>query len=91
MILRETVILMILYALILPGCVLTQPTEAFKPVPTTEATGIVAPAPSQPAPAKEEGPPESLTLERSLDIALKNNPEVAATLWDVSAAGAKVD
>jgi len=32
-----------------------------------------------------------LTLERSLEIALKNNPEVAATLWDVSAAGARVD
>ena len=32
-----------------------------------------------------------MTLERSLEIALKNNPEVAATLWDVSVAGAKVD
>jgi len=84
--------LAILYVLIiLPGCVLTQPTEPFKPVPTTEATGIIAPAPSQPAPAQEEAVPEALTLERSLEIALKNNPEVAATLWDVSAAGAKVD
>jgi outer membrane protein TolC len=83
--------LVILYALILPGCVLVQPTEPFKPVPSTEATRITAPAPSQPAPAKEEVVPEALTLERSLDIALKNNPEVAATLWDVSAAGAKLD
>ena len=86
-----TIILMILYALILPGCVLVQPTEPFSPVPVTEATRITAPAPSQPSPAKEEAVPEALTLERSLDIALKNNPEVAATLWDVSAAGAKLD
>ena len=86
-----TVILVILYALILPGCVLVQPTEPFSPVPVTEATRITAPAPSQPSPAKEEVVPEAMTLERSLDIALKNNPEVAATLWDVSAAGAKLD
>ncbi len=86
-----TVILTILYALILPGCVLLQPTESFNPVPVTEATGITAPVPSQPIPAKEEILPEPLTLEHSLEIALKNNPEVAATLWDVSAAGAKLD
>ena len=73
------VILMILYAIILPGCVLVQPTEPFSPVPVTEATRITAPAPSQPSPAKEEVVPEALTLERSLEIALKNNPEVAAT------------
>jgi outer membrane protein TolC len=83
--------LAILYVLILPGCVLLQPTEPFGPVPTTKATGITAPAPSQPFPAKEEAVPEALTLDGSLEIALKNNPEVAATLWDVSVAGAKVD
>lgn len=91
MILRETVILAILYALILPGCVLTQPTEPFGPVPVSEGSGITPPAPSQPAPAKVEGPSEALTLERSLEIALKNNPEVAATLWEVSVAGARVE
>lgn len=86
-----TIILAILYVLIFPGCVLLQPTEPFGPVPTTKATGITVPEPSQPVPAKEEALPEALTLERSLEIALKNNPEVAATLWDVSVAGAKVD
>ncbi len=86
-----TIILVILSALILPGCVLTQPTEPFKPVLPTEATKINPPAPSTPSPAREENVSEALTLERSLEIALKNNPEVAATLWDVSAAGAKVD
>jgi outer membrane protein TolC len=75
----------------LPGCALLQPTESFSPVPAAEATRITVPAPSQPSPAKEEVLPEALTLERSLEIALKNNPEVAATLWDVSAAGAKLD
>jgi len=83
--------LLILNALILPGCVLTQPTEPFKPVLSAEATGIIPSTPSQPSPAREETGSEALTLERSLEIALKNNPEVAATLWDVSAAGAKVD
>ncbi|MDP1762215.1 MAG: hypothetical protein Q8L43_08350 [Deltaproteobacteria bacterium] len=72
-----TVIVTILYALILPGCVLVQPTEPFSPVPVTEATRITAPAPSQPSPAKEEVVPAALTLVRSLEIALKNNPEVA--------------
>jgi hypothetical protein len=48
-----TVILVILYALILPGCVLVQPTEPFSPVSVTEATRITAPAPFQPSPAKE--------------------------------------
>jgi outer membrane protein len=57
----------------------------------SEATGINPPAPSQPSPAREENVSEALTLERSLEIALKNNPEVAATLWDVSTSGAKVD
>jgi outer membrane protein len=46
---------------------------------------------SQPSPAEEKALPGALTLERSLEIALKNNPEVAATLWEVSAAGAKLD
>ena len=86
-----SIILVILSALIMSGCVLVQPTEPFSPVPVAEATRITAPAPSQPIPAKEEALPEALTLERSLDLALKNNPEVAATLWDVSAAGAKLD
>ena len=91
MVLRGTVILTILYALILPGCVLLQPTEPFSPVPVTKATGIPPPALSQPFSAKEEILAEPLTLECSLEIALKNNPEVAATLWEVSAAGAKLD
>jgi outer membrane protein TolC len=73
------------------------PTEPFKPVSPSEATGIMGTAPdpvtptSQPAPAKEEAVPGALTLDRTLEVALKNNPEVAATLWDVSVAGARLD
>lgn len=73
------------------GCALVQPTEPFQPVPVTEATGILPQAPGQPLPAKEEAPPEALTLESALEIALKNNPELAATQWEVSTAGAKLD
>lgn len=39
-----SIILVILSALILPGCVLVQPTEPFSPIPVTEATRITAPA-----------------------------------------------
>lgn len=76
---------------LLAGCALVQPTEPFSPVPPGEATGITPPAASQPAPAKAEAPAGALSLERALTIALKNNPEVAANVWDVSTAGAKVD
>jgi outer membrane protein len=95
--LHGTIILTILFTLILPGCVLLQPTEPFRPVSPTEATGIAGTAPdpmtptSQPTPAKEEALPQALSLDRALEIALKNNPEVAATLWDVSVAGARID
>jgi hypothetical protein len=62
--LYSNIFLMILYAFILPSCVLTQPTEPFKPVLPSEATGINPPAPSQPSPAREENVSEALTLER---------------------------
>lgn len=73
------------------GCALVQPTEPFNPVPPGEATGITPAAASQPAPAAAEALPGALSLEQALTIALKNNPEVAANVWDVSTAGAKAD
>jgi hypothetical protein len=68
--LRGTIFLTILFALILPGYVLLQPTEPFSAVPTTGATRITAPAPPAvnpppsearpglvaPTPGKPEGP-----------------------------------
>jgi len=67
------------------------PTDPYAPIPTAKGSGVRIPSPSHPFPEKETAPEGQLTLERSIEIALKNNPEVAATLWDVSAAGAKVD
>jgi outer membrane protein len=77
--------------LILPGCAVVYPTDPYAPVPTTKASGIRITTPSQSSPEKETAPEGNLTLERSTEIALANNPEVAATSWDVSAAGARED
>ena len=87
---RAKVVRLAFFALVtlfqVTGCALTHPTEPFKPVPPSEAVGITPPAPSESAPAKA-GLREARSLQRALAIALKNNPEVAATLWDVSTAG----
>jgi outer membrane protein len=85
------VAIIMIMVLILPGCAVLSPTDAYAPVPATKASGVRIPAPSHPFPEKETAPTGSLTLERSIEIALANNPEVAATLWDVSVAGAKED
>jgi outer membrane protein len=76
---------------ILPGCAVLSPTDPYAPIPGTKASGVKIPTPSHPFPEKEAAPGGQLTLERSIEIALANNPEVAATLWDVSAAGARED
>jgi len=81
----------VIIVLILPGCAVISPTDAYAPVPTAKASRIRIPTPSHSFPEKDTPPEGQLTLERSIEIALANNPEVAATLWDVSAAGAKVD
>jgi outer membrane protein TolC len=77
--------------LILPGCAVVYPTDAYAPVSTTKASRVSIPTPSHPFPEKDIAPEGQLTLDRSIEIALANNPEVAATLWEVSAAGAKLD
>lgn len=78
-------------ALIISGCAVLSPTDPYTPISPVKAFGVKIPSPSHPFPKKETAPEGQLTLERSIEIALKNNPEVAATLWDVSVAGAKVD
>ena len=83
-------IIMIMF-LILPGCAVLSPTDPYAPIPTTKASRVRIPTPSHPFPEKETAPEGQLTLERSIEIALANNPEVAATLWDVSVAGARED
>jgi outer membrane protein len=77
--------------LILPGCAVISPTDPYAPIPTTRASRVTISTSSHPFPEKETEPIGSLTLERSIEIALANNPEVAATLWDVSVAGARED
>jgi outer membrane protein len=84
-------IAIILVVLLMSGCAVISPTDAYAPVPTARASGVKISGPSQPFPEKETAPEGKLTLERSLEIALANNPEVAATLWDVSVAGARED
>ena len=78
-------------ALIISGCAVLSPTDPYAAIPATRASRVTIPTPSHPAPEKKTQLEEKLTLERGLEIALANNPEVAATLWDVSAAGAKID
>jgi outer membrane protein TolC len=77
--------------LILSGCAVLSPTDPYASIPTTKASRVRIPAPSHPYPEKEPALDGQLTLERSIEIALANNPEVAATLWDVSVAGARED
>jgi outer membrane protein len=88
---RITNVVAVIVALILPGCAAVSPTDPYAPIPTTKASRVRIPIPSHPSPEKETEPAGPLTLERSIEIALANNPEVAATLWDVSVAGARED
>ena len=81
----------VIVALCMSGCAVVSPTDPYAPVPATRASGVRIPTPSHPSPEKETAPEGRLTLERSIEIALANNPEVAATLWDVSVAGARED
>ncbi len=75
----------------LSGCALVQPTDPYGPVPELKTYGTLPP-PAEPPPrlrqVEAQGP---LTLERCLEVALANNPEVAATTREVSASQAKVD
>lgn len=42
-------------------------------------------------PTKPSVAGQSLTLEQCIEVALQNNPELAATDWEVSAAGSRLD
>jgi len=73
------------------GCALVQPTDPIAPVPGFKAYGSVPPPAEPPPPVKQVEVQSPLTLERCLEVALANNPEVAAGNWEVSASQAKVD
>lgn len=75
-------------ALLLSGCIFSHPTPP--DLPTFHSTSPdkqeVRLPESQKSSMSIDGP---LTLEQSVQLALANNPEIAATRWDVSAAVAK--
>jgi len=78
---------LVVLAALVPGCVLTAPTDPYagmsrgvRPFPG----GVSQPATTQPA----QGP---LTLREAIRLALANNPEVAATAYDMDAAQAQRD
>lgn len=76
---------------ILPGCIPVHPTDPYKPVHSSEFSileGSVTPR-SEPAGAPEMGDGE-LTLEQCIEIALANNPELAAIGWDVTASAVRI-
>ena len=80
-------ILVLLTVFACSGCALVSPTDPYR------AAGIQIPAASErPAgltPAKQ--PEEPFDLPQAIEIALANNPDIAATGWDVEAAQAQRD
>jgi len=84
-ILRTILVLLTVFAC--SGCALVQPTDPFR------AAGIQMSAVSErpaglPSAKHLEGP---LNLPQAIEIALANNPDIAATSWDAEAAKAQHD
>jgi outer membrane protein len=72
------------------GCAAMQPTDPYAPV-VGRQTWLPLTSAEPPVPAKMEVSGEPLTLDRCIEVALANNPELAATSREVSAAGSRVD
>ncbi|MDZ7582967.1 MAG: TolC family protein [Deltaproteobacteria bacterium] len=76
---------------IISGCSLLQPTK-----PDPHPSGLTSTA-SESSPAEPAGagmpviPQGPLNLEQAQEIALANNPEIAATQWDLQAADARTE
>ena len=79
----------VIVAMLLSGCVFMHPTDPYLPVLPTLLPDN-PPAASMKYPSEKTSIEGPLTLEQSIQIALANNPEIAATKWDVSLAGAKL-
>lgn len=82
-------VLFLLFDLV--GCAVVQPTDPYAPVAGRRgflASPATALAPASP---RLEVGEEALTLDRCIEVALANNPELAATGREVSAAGFRVD
>jgi outer membrane protein len=72
---------------VLSGCASMRPTDPCKPVDLGGRPSLASRSGNQPIMV----PDGSLTLQRAIDIALSNNPEVAARGWDSTAAQARRD
>lgn len=80
-----------LMVLFIAGCSFVPHTDPSVPVAGFQEHGQ-PPPPAAPPPELATVQPEStLTLDRCVEIALANNPEVAAVNWEVDAAAAKLD
>jgi len=81
---RTGLIAAVAWSATLAGCVLMNPTDPYAPpVGLAPSRGRAVP------PAATRPLPESLTLEKAIEIALVNNPEVAAVGHEVQAARAQ--
>lgn len=69
------------------GCVLLDPTDPYPSIPPRARSGIPPTAASQPVARLEE----PLPLERAVEIAIENNPEVTAMRREIDAASARRD
>lgn len=78
---------MVMCTMALAGCALTPSTDPYTPIVRIQRTGmdraVVGPAPKNGRLLPIRGP---LTLSRAIEIALANNPEIAAVQWDAAAA-----
>jgi len=76
--------------LFLSGCALMEPTNPYAPASrrkTLAGGGYAQPIPP-PTPEAMQGP---LPLDRCIEVALANNPEVAATGWEATASTSRLD
>jgi len=94
--LNGRIILILFTCLAFCGCAVLRPTDPYSepvagkpsaaPEAQQQAGAYSAPAPT----AATEGAEGAFTIDRCTEIALANNPEIAATTWEVSAAGSRL-
>lgn len=82
---------LIIIAMSISGCVLQHPTDPYAQASSLTNIPFNDPLVVPQSKGQITSIRDSLSLERSLEIALANNPEIAATAWDVAGASAKLD
>lgn len=76
---------------VLWGCAILHPTDPYAPALVSPTPGSPVPLPDFPPQVGHSDLKGPMDLDRCVDIALRNNPEIAATTWEVSAAGFRID